>query len=41
MVAAVVETAGPFLIPVAIFGVGLLGYLFLLVLTRWGVLGEE
>jgi hypothetical protein len=41
MITGVVETAGPFLIPVLLFGVGLLGYLLLFVLTRWGVLGEE
>jgi hypothetical protein len=41
MLSAVIETVGPFLIPVALFVTGLVGYLFLFVLTRWGVLGDE
>ena len=40
MVAAV-ETVGPFLIPVVIFVLGLIGYLVLFVLTRWGILGDD
>lgn len=40
MVAAV-ETVGPFLIPVVIFILGLIGYLVLFVLTRWGILGDD
>lgn len=41
MADAVVDAVGPFLIPVVLFVLGLVGYLALLVLTRWGVLGEE
>ncbi|WP_336327529.1 hypothetical protein [Halovenus sp. HT40] len=40
MVAAV-ETVGPFLIPIVIFILGLIGYLVLFVLTRWGILGDD
>jgi len=40
MVEALVESAGPFLIPVVLFAVGLVGYLILFVLTRWGLLGD-
>ena len=41
MADALVDAAGPFLIPVALFVLGLVGYLFLFVLTRWGILGEN
>jgi hypothetical protein len=37
---AVVETFGPFLIPAAVFGVGFVGYVVLVLLTRWGVLPD-
>ncbi|MFB6297809.1 MAG: hypothetical protein ABEH56_04750 [Salinirussus sp.] len=38
VVDAVVETFGPFLIPVVVFVVGGIGYGVLWLLTRWGVL---
>lgn len=41
MAGALVESVGPFLIPVVIFVLGLVGYLFLFVLTRWGLIGEN
>jgi hypothetical protein len=43
VVDSVVETFGPFLIPVVVFGAGVVGYGVLYLLTRWGVLstGEE
>ncbi|MEF8938182.1 MAG: hypothetical protein V5A32_09550 [Halovenus sp.] len=41
MIESVVDTFGPFLIPVVIFGIGLVGYLILFVLTRRGILGGE
>jgi hypothetical protein len=40
MASALVDAAGPFLIPVVLFGLGLVGYLFLFLLTRWGILGD-
>lgn len=36
-----VSATGPFLIPVVIFVLGLIGYVLLFVLTKWGVLGDE
>jgi hypothetical protein len=41
MAGALVDSVGPFLIPVVIFVLGLVGYLFLFVLTRWGLIGEN
>ena len=38
IVDAVVETFGPFLIPAVVFVVGVVGYVALWLLTRWGVL---
>lgn len=40
MIASVFETVGPFLIPIVIFVLGLIGYLVLFVLTKWGILGD-
>ena len=39
MSADVVETFGPFLIPVVVFGLGAVGYVALLLLSRWGLFG--
>jgi hypothetical protein len=36
-----VETLGPFFIPVVIFVAGLIGYLVLFALTRWGLLSDD
>ena len=41
MIDPIVDTFGPFLIPVVIFVLGLVGYLVLLVLTRRGILGGD
>jgi hypothetical protein len=41
MIGAALETFGPFLIPVALFAFGVFGYLFLIALTKWGLLGGE
>ncbi|WP_267902771.1 hypothetical protein [Halovenus carboxidivorans] len=41
MVDAVVDAVGPFLIPVVLFGLGVIGYAVLLILTRWGILSED
>ena len=41
MIDAAFDTFGPFLIPVVLFGFGVFGYLFLIALTRWGILGGE
>jgi len=41
MTAGVVETFGPFLIPVAVFGLGAVGYVALVVLSRWGLFGDR
>jgi hypothetical protein len=41
MIDTIVTTFGPFLIPVAIFVIGVVGYLILLVLTRRGILGSD
>jgi hypothetical protein len=38
VVDTLVETFGPFLIPATIFIVGVIGYGFLIVLTRYGLL---
>jgi hypothetical protein len=37
---ALVNTFGPFVIPVLLFAVGAVGYAVLLVLGRWGLLGD-
>lgn len=37
---SIFELFGPFVIPVLIFVIGLVGYLFLFLLTRYGILGE-
>jgi hypothetical protein len=41
MLDALVDTAGPFLIPIAIFVAGIAGYLLLLVLSRQGLLNGD
>jgi len=41
MLGTVVDTFGPFLIPVVIFVLGFVGYLLLVVLTRQGILGDN
>lgn len=41
MATTIVETLGPFLIPIALFVLGLIGYLVLFALTRVGLLGED
>lgn len=41
MLTNLLDSAGPFLIPIAIFVLGLAGYLFLWLLTRQGILGDE
>jgi len=41
MLDALVETAGPFLIPVVLFVAGAAGYLLLLVLSRQGLLSRD
>jgi len=40
MAGALVDATGPFLIPVVLFALGLVGYLFLFLLTRWGILTD-
>lgn len=41
MAGALVDAAGPFLIPVALFGLGIVGYLFLSVPTQQGIPGDD
>lgn len=41
MIGAAFESLGPFLIPVVLFVFGAVGYLFLIALTRLGLLGGE
>jgi uncharacterized RDD family membrane protein YckC len=41
MIDSIVTTFGPFLIPVIIFVLGLVGYFILFLLTRRGILGSN
>lgn len=41
MIQAAFDALGPFLIPVVLFVFGAVGYLFLILLTRVGLLGGE
>ena len=41
MIDPIVDTFGPFLIPVVIFVLGVVGYLILFALTRRGILGGD
>lgn len=41
MIETVVEVFGPFVIPVVLFILGVIGYLILSALTKRGILGRE
>lgn len=41
MVGTIVELFGPFVIPVVLFVLGVIGYLVLSALTKRGILGRE